>query len=72
MGRFTCAIVSRDEFIKRGIVIWLLLLSAAPPRAVDRNFDAIKPYMLEEGFAEADLETARSKIHDINEEQGWY
>ncbi|WP_240891940.1 MULTISPECIES: hypothetical protein [Pseudomonas] len=40
--------------------------------AVDRNFDAIKPYMLEEGFAEADLEMARSKIHDINEEQGWY
>ena len=41
-------------------------------RAVDSNFDAIKPNMLEEGFAEADLEMARSKIHNINEDQGWY
>lgn len=41
-------------------------------RAVDSNFDAIKPNMLEEGFAEADLEMARSKIYNINEDQGWY
>ena len=40
--------------------------------AVDSNFDAIKPYMLEEGFTETDLETARVRMHEINEEQGWY
>ena len=40
--------------------------------AVDSNFDAIKPYMLEEGFAEADLEDARTMMHKVNEEQGWY
>lgn len=40
--------------------------------AVDSNYDAIKPYMLEEGFAEADLEAGRDKMHETNEEQGWY
>jgi uncharacterized Zn-binding protein involved in type VI secretion len=40
--------------------------------AVERNFDAIKPYMLEEGFSEADLEDARARMHKINEKQGWY
>ncbi|WP_312373754.1 hypothetical protein [Stutzerimonas nitrititolerans] len=40
--------------------------------AVDSNFDAISPYMLEEGFTEADLEDARAKLHQINTEQGWY
>ncbi|MCK6191059.1 S-type pyocin domain-containing protein [Pseudomonas sp. EYE_354] len=40
--------------------------------AVDRNFYAIKPYMLEEGFKEADLEDARTKMHKINKEMGWY
>lgn len=40
--------------------------------AVDSNFDAISSYMLEEGFTEADLEDARAKLHQINEEQGWY
>ena len=40
--------------------------------AVESNFDAIKPYMLEEGFTEADLEVARAQMHQINEEQGWY
>jgi hypothetical protein len=40
--------------------------------AVDSNYDAIRPYMLEEGFAEADLEAGRDKMHEINEEQGWY
>jgi len=40
--------------------------------AVDSNFDAIKPYMLEEGFAETDLEDARTRMHKVNEEQGWY
>jgi hypothetical protein len=40
--------------------------------AVDSNFDAIKPYMLEEGFTGADLEATRTRLHEINEEQGWY
>lgn len=40
--------------------------------ALDNNFNAIKPYMLEEGFAGADLEVARARMHEINEEQGWY
>ncbi|WP_371132104.1 S-type pyocin domain-containing protein [Pseudomonas yamanorum] len=40
--------------------------------AVERNFDAMKPSMLEEGFAEPDLEAARAKMHKINKEQGWY
>ena len=40
--------------------------------AVERNFNAIKPYMLEEGFKEADLEDARTKMHKINKEMGWY
>ena len=40
--------------------------------AVEKNFYAIKPYMLEEGFKEADLEDARAKMHKINKELGWY
>lgn len=40
--------------------------------AVERNFYAIKPYMLEEGFTDADLEDARAKMHKINKEMGWY
>ncbi len=40
--------------------------------AADSNFDTIKPYMLEQGFTETDLETARRRIHEVNEEQGWY
>ncbi|MEF9671669.1 hypothetical protein QNM99_00680 [Pseudomonas sp. PCH446] len=38
--------------------------------AVDSNFDAIKPYLVEHGFAEFDLETVRSQMHKVNEEQG--
>ncbi|WP_256352345.1 hypothetical protein [Pseudomonas yamanorum] len=40
--------------------------------AVDSNFDAIKPYMLENGFSNADIEEARTKMHKTNEDQGWY
>lgn len=46
--------------------------SADLQSAVEQNFYAIKPYMLEEGFAEADLEEARAKMHGINKEMGWY
>ncbi|MFV0455809.1 MAG: S-type pyocin domain-containing protein [Pseudomonas sp.] len=40
--------------------------------AVDSNFDAIRPGLLEEGYAEADIEAARSQLHQLNQEQGWY
>jgi len=40
--------------------------------AVDSNFDAIKPYLLDHGFAESDLEMARTQMHKVNENQGWY
>ena len=40
--------------------------------AVEQNFNAIKPYMLEEGFKEVDLEDARAKMHEINKDLGWY
>jgi len=40
--------------------------------AVDSNFDAIKPYMLEEGFSDPEIEEARAKLHKVNEEQRWY
>lgn len=40
--------------------------------AVDRNFDAIKPGLLEEGFTEAEIESARTELHDLHQEQGWY
>lgn len=40
--------------------------------AVESNFNAIKPYMLEEGYSESDLEAARASLHKLNQEQGWY
>lgn len=40
--------------------------------AVDSNFDAIKPGLLEEGYAENDIEAARDQLHKLNQEQGWY
>lgn len=40
--------------------------------AVDSNFDAIKRGLLEEGFAEADIEAAREQLHRLSKEQGWY
>lgn len=40
--------------------------------AVDSNYDAIKPYLIEEGFTEDDLEAARAGMHKINQAQGWY
>lgn len=40
--------------------------------AVDSNFDAIKPGLLEYGFTQAEVEIARAKLHEINRLQGWY
>ena len=41
-------------------------------RAVDSNFDAIKPFLLDHGYAAVDIEVARIEIHEVNEDQGWY
>lgn len=49
------------------------LLDAGDLRvAVNSNFDFIKPHLLEEGFSENTLESARAKLHKINEQQGWH
>ncbi|MBN6712531.1 S-type pyocin domain-containing protein [Pseudomonas capsici] len=40
--------------------------------AVDSNFDAIKPGLLEEGLPETEIEASRAELHKLHEEQGWY
>ncbi|AZD08624.1 Uropathogenic specific protein [Pseudomonas chlororaphis] len=40
--------------------------------AVDTNLDSIKPYLLEEGFSEEQIETARTDLHNLHQKQGWY
>lgn len=40
--------------------------------ALDRNFDAIKPALKEQGATEEQLESARTKMHKLNIEQGLY
>ncbi|MGY4817347.1 S-type pyocin domain-containing protein [Pseudomonas chlororaphis subsp. piscium] len=40
--------------------------------AVDANLDAIKPFLQEEGFTEEQIDTARSELHNLHREQGWY
>ncbi|AZC37663.1 S-type pyocin domain-containing protein [Pseudomonas chlororaphis] len=40
--------------------------------AVDSNLEAIKPFLLEEGFTEEQVEKARSDLHNLHQEQGWY
>ncbi|WP_417286429.1 S-type pyocin domain-containing protein [Cobetia marina] len=40
--------------------------------AIESNFNAIKRGLLEEGYAEADIEAAREQLHKLNQEQGWY
>lgn len=49
------------------------MLDAADLRAaVDSNLDAIRPYLLEEGFTDEQIETARTNLHNLHQEQGWY
>lgn len=36
------------------------------------NFDTIKPALKEYGITEEQLETARSRMHKLNSEQGLY
>ncbi len=40
--------------------------------AVDRNLDAIKSCLQEEGFSDDQIEKARQEMHQVNREQGWY
>lgn len=40
--------------------------------AVDSNFDAIKPGLLEAGFTEKAIEAARAELHENNDKQGRY
>ena len=40
--------------------------------ALDMNFEAIKPALKEYGVTEEQLETARSRMHKLNSEQGLY
>lgn len=39
--------------------------------AVNSNFDAIKPGLLEYGLQEVDIEAARENLHQLHREQGW-
>lgn len=41
-------------------------------RALDQNFDAIKPALKEYGATEEQLESTRAKMHKLNTEQGLY
>jgi uncharacterized Zn-binding protein involved in type VI secretion len=40
--------------------------------AVDNNMAAIKPYLLADGYSDAQIDIALSQVHDINQKQGWY
>lgn len=40
--------------------------------AVDSNVDALKSGLREAGFSDADIADARSSLHRLHKEQGWY
>lgn len=40
--------------------------------AVNRNLDAIKPALKDNGATESQIEAARAKIHEVNSEMGLY
>lgn len=40
--------------------------------AANRNVDTLKPGLLEHGFSEMDIESARIQLHELNKNQGWY
>ncbi len=49
------------------------IMDAADLRAaVDSNLNAIKPYLLDEGFTDEQIETARIDLHNLHQQQGWY
>nr|WP_201354104.1 S-type pyocin domain-containing protein [Aeromonas hydrophila] len=41
-------------------------------KAVDKNFNMVKKCLLDEGYDETEIEQARNKMHEVNQEQGWY
>ena len=41
-------------------------------QAASNNLDAIKDCLLEEGYAEVDIERARGELHALHRQQGWY
>lgn len=41
-------------------------------KAVDKNFNMVKKCLLDEGYDEKEIEQARNKMHEVNQEQGWY
>ncbi|MBW3844989.1 S-type pyocin domain-containing protein [Aeromonas hydrophila] len=41
-------------------------------KAVDNNFNMVKKCLLDEGYNEKEVEQARNKMHEVNQEQGWY
>ncbi|NLR37312.1 S-type pyocin domain-containing protein [Aeromonas hydrophila] len=41
-------------------------------KAVDNNFNMVKKCLLDEGYNEKEVEQARKKMHEVNQEQGWY
>ncbi|AZD42416.1 S-type pyocin domain-containing protein [Pseudomonas chlororaphis] len=40
--------------------------------AVDTNLDTLKPFLLEEGLTDEQIEKARTDLHNLHQEQGWY
>lgn len=40
--------------------------------AVDRNLNAIKECLRDEGFSDVQIEQARQEMHQVNKAQGWY
>ena len=46
--------------------------SADLKAAVNRNFDAIKVGLREQGYEEIEVEAARQQLHESNIKQGWY
>jgi archaellum component FlaC len=40
--------------------------------AVDSNFNAIKECLKNNGYTEEELEKARSELHKLNKQNGWY
>jgi hypothetical protein len=41
-------------------------------KAVDTNLDTLKPFLLEEGLTDEQIEKARTDLHNLHQEQGWY
>ena len=41
-------------------------------QAVDQNFDAIKPGLLDSGLDEGSIEIGRERLHALHKQQGWY